>query len=121
MVVEDDPLTRKYLCARLEMEGLQVLEASNGQQALEVFLEHPIDLISLDLLMPLMDGYCFLRELRSLPAPWNRTPVLVLSMSRTEEDILRCFNAGADDYLTKPVALQVYVEKIWHLLVRRRN
>lgn len=119
--VEDDLLTAKLIRARLELEGLRVLAASNGLEGLELFKEHQVDLVSTDLMMPAMDGYRLIREIRSMPAPRGEVPILVLSVNRSEEDMVRCLTAGADDYMTKPLSPQVYVEKLWRLYSRIRT
>jgi CheY-like chemotaxis protein len=121
LAVEDDLLTAKLIRARLEMEGVRVLEARNGLEGLSRLQENPrVDLICTDLMMPTMDGYWFIREVRELPAPHGIIPILVLSVNRGEEDMVRCLAAGADDYLTKPLAPQVFVEKLWRLYARNR-
>ena len=118
LVVEDDPLTAKLLYARLAMEGLQIMQARNGLEGLAMYMSYGADLISTDLMMPGMDGYRMLREIRALPGALGRVPVLVLSVNRSEEDMVRCLAAGADDYMTKPLSPQVYVEKLWRLFAR---
>lgn len=118
--VEDDLLTAKLIRARLELEGLRILAASNGLEGLELFKAHEVDLVSTDLMMPAMDGYRLIREIRALPAPKGEVPILVLSVNRSEEDMVRCLAAGADDYMTKPLSPQVYVEKLWRLYSRIR-
>lgn len=121
LVVEDDMLTARLLRARLELEGLVVLEARNGREALEILRQGPVDLVSTDLTMPAMDGYRLIREIRELPPPMGRVPMLVLSVNQAEEDIVRCLAAGADDYMTKPLSPQIYVQKLrrLHAQVRR--
>ena len=118
--VEDDLLTAKLIRARLELEGLRILAASNGLEGLELLKAHEVDLVSTDLMMPAMDGYRLIREIRALPAPKGDVPILVLSVNRSEEDMVRCLTAGADDYMTKPLSPQVYVEKLWRLYSRIR-
>ena len=119
--MEDDPLTARLIRARLEMEGIRVREARNGVEGLAMYLEWGADLISSDLIMPAMDGYRFIQEIRSLPPPRNRVPILILSVNRREADQLRCLEAGADDFMTKPLSPQMYVERLWRLYVRTRT
>lgn len=121
LTVEDEPLTARLIRARLEMEGLRVLEARNGVEAMALLKEHTPDLVCTDLMMPAMDGYRLIREIRELPPPLGTVPVLVLSVNRGEEDMVRCLSAGADDYMTKPLSPQVFVEKIWRLHTRSRG
>lgn len=118
LAVEDDFLTARLIRARLEMEGIEVLEASNGMEALAILKDRGADLVSTDLMMPAMDGYRLIREIREMPPPLGNVPVLVLSVNRGEEDMVRCLSAGADDYITKPLSPQVYIEKLWRLYAR---
>ena len=121
LVVEDDHLTSLFLTSRLRLEGLRVLTARNGKEAMEFIKKDRVDLVSADLLMPVMDGYRLIREIREQPAPQRDVPILVLSVNQNEEDIVRCLSAGADDYMTKPFSAQVYVEKLWRIYHRSRE
>jgi two-component system KDP operon response regulator KdpE len=121
LIVEDDSLTSLLLTARLKLEGLRVLTASNGREALALLKSERIDLVSTDLMMPVMDGYRLIREIRELPHPVGKVPVLVLSVNQNEEDMVRCLAAGADDYMTKPMSPQVFVEKLWRIWLRSRE
>lgn len=121
LLVEDNPLTARLIRARLEMEGLQVLEARNGQEGLALLQSQGADLVTTDLMMPAMDGYRLIREIRELPEPLGHVPVLVLSVNSGEEDMVRCLSAGADDYMTKPFSPQVYIEKLWRLYSRHQR
>jgi len=118
LTVEDDSLTSLFLRARLELDGLRVLHANNGHEALAVLDSEQVDLVSTDLMMPGMDGYRLIREIRDLPNPVSQVPILVLSVNQNEEDMVRCLAAGADDYMTKPLSPQVYVEKLWRIFYR---
>ena len=121
LAVEDDLLTAKLIRARLELEGLRVLEARNGREGLELLKREGADLISTDLMMPAMDGYRLIREVRELPPPLGLRPILVLSVNSGEDDMVRCLSAGADDYVLKPLSPQVYIEKLWRLYLRSRR
>ncbi|MDR3684672.1 MAG: response regulator [Geothrix sp.] len=121
LAVEDDLLTAKLIRARMELDGLRVLEARNGREALELLKSEGADLVSTDLMMPSMDGYRLIREIRELPPPLGQVPILVLSVNSGEEDLVRCLAAGADDYIQKPLSPQVYIEKLWRLYLRSRG
>jgi CheY-like chemotaxis protein len=121
LLVEDDHLTSLFLSARLQLEGLRVLKAHNGKEAMEFIKKDRVDIVSADLIMPVMDGYRLIREIRQQPAPQRDLPILVLSVNQNEEDIVRCLSAGADDYMTKPFSAQVYVEKLWRIYHRTRE
>jgi DNA-binding response OmpR family regulator len=118
LVVEDDGATARIIQARLEMEGLTVLAASNGVEGLEILHREPIDLITTDLMMPAMNGFRLVQEVRDLPGPKGRVPILLISSNQNEQDMIRCLAAGADDYMTKPISAQVLVERLWRMLQR---
>ena len=100
LVAEDDPNTRKLMCAVLKRSGFEVSSAENGVEALEVMDRQHIDLIVLDIMMPEMDGYELTRELRS--AEMN-VPILMVSARQEAKDKRLGFRLGTDDYMTKPV------------------
>ena len=120
LAVDDDPLTLLLLRARLELEGLRMLQASNGQEALDLLKTEHVDLVITDLMMPAMDGFRLIREIQELPQPTGYVPIIVLSVTHNEEDMVRCLSAGADDYLTKPLSPQILVEKLWRILQRSK-
>ena len=121
LVVEDDATTARIIQARLEMEGLRVFVASNGVEGLEILHQHEIDLITTDLMMPAMNGFRLVQEIRDLPPPKGRVPILLISSNQNEQDMVRCLAAGADDYILKPLSPQVYIEKLWRLYLRTRS
>jgi CheY-like chemotaxis protein len=118
LVVEDDPATARIIQARLEMEGLKVFVAWNGVEGLEILRQHEIDLITTDLMMPAMNGFRLVQEIRDLPPPKGRVPILLISSNQNEQDMVRCLAAGADDYITKPISAQVLMERLWRMLQR---
>jgi CheY-like chemotaxis protein len=88
LIVEDDPATREILRRTLEGEGWEVREAENGQLGLDQVAEAAPDLILLDLMMPVMDGFTFVHKLRKRPA-WRNIPVVVVTAKTlTDEDYL---------------------------------
>jgi len=103
LIVDDDPKLLKMLQRTLAYEGLNVLTASNGLEALPVVDVHPPDLLIVDWMMPGMDGLALLRRLRG---EGNKTMVLMLTARDTLDNKLAGFDSGADDYLVKPFALQ---------------
>jgi two-component system response regulator MprA len=115
LVVDDEPAVRDALVRALRSEGYQVAAAEDGRAALEhIGDEHP-DLIVLDVLMPVMDG---LQVARSLRQGGDRTPVLVLTARDSVSDRVEGLDAGADDYLVKPFALDELLARIRALLRR---
>jgi len=101
LVVDDNASNRELLKRRLERQGHSVALAENGSRSLEMLREAPFDLILLDLLMPDISGFDVLSILKSDPA-LRDIPVIVISALNEIDSIVRCIQAGADDYLAKP-------------------
>jgi DNA-binding response OmpR family regulator len=109
LVVDDTKNVQVLLSDFLGSQDFEVLTASDGREALEVtHVAHP-DLILLDIMMPNMDGYQFISQLRHT----SNIPVIMITAKQQEADIIRGFDLGADDYITKPFRLR-------ELLVRMR-
>ena len=102
LVVDDSRMQRRILCASLRRWGFVVSEAASGTEALQVCREHPPDLVLSDWMMPGMDGLDFCREFRAMPRETYGYFILLTSKSGKEE-IANGLDAGADDFLTKPV------------------
>jgi CheY-like chemotaxis protein len=101
LVADDNAMNRLILSRRLEQEGLAVVTASDGREALERLRSQPFDLVFLDIVMPEVDGYAVLSEVKADPA-LRHIPVIVVSALEEIESVARCIEAGAEDYLTKP-------------------
>ena len=104
LVVDDASLVRLYYRDALERAGFEVDEALNGLEALEKLMMAPADLLVVDINMPQMDGMTFLKVLRRQAAPIASTPALVTSTESGPQDFAAARAAGANFYLTKPVA-----------------
>lgn len=102
LVIDDEPPIRKLLRMGLSTQGYQVLEASNGKNALGMLGEHP-DLIILDLGLPDIDGHELLASLRIRA---EAVPIVVLSSRGDEAGKVRALDLGADDYVTKPFGME---------------
>ena len=101
LVAEDEPLTARFLIGSLEAGGFEVTHAATGAEAIDLLATRRFDAAVLDVNMPEADGYDVLAQLRH--DPLNReTPVLMLSARNQERDIVKAFDLGADDYVTKP-------------------
>ncbi|MDQ1437855.1 MAG: hypothetical protein QOK43_1484 [Acidimicrobiaceae bacterium] len=120
LVVDDDPLIAGMLRLVLEGEGYEVYEASDGRAALETVRDTAPDVMVLDMMMPHVDGYGVLAALRddaSGDAALGRgTRVVMLTCCSQEEDVRRCLELGADDYLTKPVDVDFLLRTVQDLL-----
>jgi signal transduction histidine kinase len=101
LVVDDEMLNRTLLSTNLQESGYTVETAEDGQQALQLLRIGEFDAVLLDLIMPTMDGYQVLAEMRS-DALLRRIPVIVISSMDDMESIVRCIEMGATDYLAKP-------------------
>jgi DNA-binding response OmpR family regulator len=100
------------------MEGFEVATAQNGEEAIAQALENPPDLVVLDIMMPRMDGYEACRRLKTDPRTQN-TPVILLSAKGRSIDQEIGFEAGAEEYITKPFSPRKLVERIKALLTDR--
>lgn len=116
-LADDDPIVVKFLEALLTDAGYQVETASEGETALRRIREEVPDMVILDLVMPYRDGFDICRTLRQSPAT-RKTPVIILSMKDKEDDILRCFEAGADEFVRKPFNALELLARIRKLLER---
>ena len=118
LLAEDDPVTARFVGSLLEEHGYQVVVAEDGDHALQIAAEAAPDLIVSDLVMPYRDGYEVLRALRNDPR-FRAVPVVILSMRDREEDIVRGFEQGADDYVVKPFNARELVARVKKLLEPR--
>jgi two-component system, OmpR family, response regulator MprA len=115
LVVDDEPAVRDSLERALRLEGYDIDLAGDGQQALDLLDEDSPDVIVLDLMMPRVDG---LEVCRTLRARGDRTPILVLTARDAVADRVGGLDAGADDYVVKPFALDELVARLRALLRR---
>ena len=114
LIVEDEPKTGAYLQQGLNESGYITDLATNGRDGLHLALEEDYELVVLDVMLPLMDGWTVLRRLREQ----RNTPVLFLTARDDVADRLQGFQLGADDYLVKPFALAELLARIKALLRR---
>lgn len=117
VVVEDDQDICEILKFNLELENFQVTVFHDGEKALDFLIDHPPDLLVLDLMLPGMNGLEIARTLRAETLT-ERLPILMLTARSTEDDILRGFEKGADDYLTKPFRPKEFIARVQALLRR---
>ena len=101
LVVDDNPINRDVLVRRLQREGHTVSAAADGRAALEAVAHAPFDLMLLDIMMPVMNGFQVLEFLHADP-DLSALPVIVISALDDLDSVVRCIELGADDYLTKP-------------------
>lgn len=119
LVVDDNAANRNVLCRRLERQGYAVEEAPNGAVALDRIATEPFDLVLLDILMPLMDGFEVLGRMRN-DRRMRSVPVIVVSALDEIDSVVRAIEMGAEDYLFKPFDPVLLRARIGALLERKR-
>lgn len=117
LVVEDNKSLLMLMNARLEQAGYKVLQAQNGQEALEILEEQQVDLIISDIMMPLMDGFELVESLRE--ANFN-LPILMVTAKEGFEDKEKGFRLGTDDYMVKPIDMNEMLLRVAALLRRAK-
>lgn len=115
LVVDDESRMRKLVKDFLIKNNYEVLEAEDGAQALDVFFqEKDISLVLLDVMMPKMDGYQVCKEIRE----YSKVPVIMLTAKADEQDELKGFQYGVDEYITKPFSPKILVARVEAVLRR---
>lgn len=117
LVVDDQPSIRQLLQEYLTEQGFRVLTAVDGQNAIYMARHDPPDLILLDIMMPKMDGYQFLRQYRQE----RQTPVIIITAREEETDAVLGLELGADDYVIKPFRMRELVARIQAVLRRKQQ
>lgn len=114
LLAEDENNIRKLVSTYLINDGFKVIEAANGEEAIELFDNNNFSLVILDIMMPKIDGYEVCRYIREN----SDVPILMLTARDTESDELTGFNSGADEYISKPFSPRILVTRIKNLLKR---
>ncbi len=117
LVVEDSTTSRDVTSHFLQQGGFRVLEAQDGQDALDILRNRHVDLILTDIMMPNLDGWGLYREIRA-DKSFNLTPFVFLSVLDDIEDQIKGLTLGVDDYLTKPVTPMQLIARINTALMR---
>mgnify|MGYP000193291014 CR=1 FL=1 len=120
LVVDDDPLNREVACLLLKEAEITPEVASNGQEAVEHIQRNNVALILMDMQMPVLDGMSATRAIRSRQG-MSRTPILAMTANAFDEDRERCFAAGMDDHLGKPLEPDGFLEKVLYWLDKRMD
>jgi CheY-like chemotaxis protein len=115
LVVDDDSIVRSMLVENLIQEGYEILEADDGEAALVTFQERKPDMVLLDGIMPMMDGFDCCAQLKKLPQG-AQTPVLIITGLEEATYVDRAFEVGAEDYITKPIHWAVLRQRVRRLL-----
>ena len=117
LVVDDESRMRKLVRDFLVKQNFDVLEAGDGEEAVDIFFrEKDIALIILDVMMPKMDGWQVCREIRA----YSKVPIIMLTAKSDERDGLQGFDLGVDEYITKPFSPKILVARV-EAILRRSN
>ena len=115
LVVEDDPNLGTLLAEYLNAKGHEATLRVNGKEGLDAFFKESYDFLILDVMMPVKDGFTLAREIRKVNAT---VPILFLTAKSMKEDTLEGFNAGGDDYMTKPFSMDELLARMTAILRR---
>ena len=119
LVAEDDEILLSLLSRFLRQNGYEAIEAANGEEAVQLFTEHAPDLVLLDANMPIMDGFQACVRIRA-GSRSSKTPVIMVTALADDVSVDRAFEAGAEEYVTKPIHWAVLRQRI-RLLIERRE
>jgi DNA-binding response OmpR family regulator len=114
LAADDDPQLLRLMTRNLQLEGYDVLAASDGQQALELIENNALDLVLLDVMMPKMDGFTVCYRVREFSA----VPIIIVTARGQDQDKVRGLDLGADDYLTKPFSVDELLARVRAVLRR---
>ena len=116
LIVDDEMFIRALIARRLDLKGYRVLQSSNTEEAYRTIQAEKPDVVVCDILMPGGDGVSFCRQLH---VEGDKTPFLFMTMKGQSENVIEGLSSGADDYLIKPVDLNVLEARILTILRRR--
>ncbi len=117
LIVEDEVLLQEILCDYFRAKGEEPIGVNNGQEALDYLESNRVDALLLDIMMPELDGFSVCRAVRQE----SNVPIIFLTALSDEEDKLRGYELGADDYVTKPYSMAVLYAKTRALIARSRG
>jgi two-component system alkaline phosphatase synthesis response regulator PhoP len=120
LIAEDSSTVRRLVAARLVADGYEVLEASDGEEALNLTRSERPDLLVLDKVMPKFDGFEVVRALREDPET-QAMPIVMLTERTSEEDVLSGLNLGVEEYMSKPFSPHELSVRIQRVLTRARS
>jgi two-component system, OmpR family, response regulator len=116
LLVDDEDAVRKVLAFPLERDGYEVIQAADGEEALQQFAQQPVDLVVLDIMLPRLDGLEVCKRLRAT----STVPIIMLTARDDELDKVIGLELGADDYITKPFSIREFRSRVRALLRRAR-
>lgn len=115
LIVDDEPFNVDVLQQELEDLNYELITAFNGKEALEQIKKHQPDLILLDLMMPVLDGFTVLAKIKEDDA-LRLTPVIIVSAANDSKSVVKGIKLGADDYITKPIDAEHLKKKVKEFL-----
>jgi CheY-like chemotaxis protein len=117
LIVDDDERNVFALSNYLQILEMNVLTANNGKEGMDILAQEPgIEIILLDMMMPVMDGFDMLQVIKK-SSKLTEIPVIAVTAKAMKGDMEKCIAAGATDYISKPVDLKIFVEKMKHWLL----
>jgi len=117
LTADDDPQLLRLMTRNLQLEGYEVLAASDGQQALEQIEMKVPDLVLLDVMMPKLDGFTVCHKVRE----FSSVPIIIVTARGQDQDKIRGLDLGADDYLTKPFSVDELLARVRAVLRRAQK
>ena len=114
LLAEDEPTISRLVRTYFERDNYTVYTAENGEEAIKIFKEVKIDLVCLDIMMPIMDGF----EVTKIIRASSDVPIIIMTALQSEEDILKGYSLHVDDYITKPFNPKVLLAKVNNLMLR---
>jgi DNA-binding response OmpR family regulator len=117
LIVEDDPNLGQILSEYLQLKGFETTLMTDGELGLTAFYESHFDLCILDLMMPKKDGFSLAKDIRQVN---SEIPIVFLTAKSMKEDVIKGFQIGADDYITKPFSMEELLLRL-HAILRRSN
>jgi len=117
LIVDDEERIRNLVSIYLRKEKYNILQAENGSEAINIFNKNKVDLIILDVMMPIMDGWDVCKEIRKT----SNIPIVMLTAKSEEDDELLGFELGTDHYITKPFVPKLLVAKVKAIIRRTHN
>ena len=114
LIVEDNPLNQQLLTAMLELMRCEVTVASDGKEGASLYQQEEFDIVLMDILMPIMDGFETTKVIRNFESiSGRRVPIVAITALAMPDDKQKCLDAGMDDYLSKPIRSNE-LENIFH-------
>jgi CheY-like chemotaxis protein len=111
LIVDDEPFNVDYLEQELEECNYELITAANGREALDKIQRELPDLVLLDLMMPVLDGFAVLTQLKADPN-LREIPVIIISAANNSRSVVRGIRMGAEDYITKPIDEKLLIQKV---------